>query len=89
MENSGCSLESMFFGTVTVGERGQVVIPSEARKRFGLNTGDKLLVFGHPSEKGIFMCKIDAMEHLFEALRRTLQLAQEQPLERAEDESSD
>jgi AbrB family looped-hinge helix DNA binding protein len=33
------------FGTVTVGERGQVVIPVQARKRFRLKSGDKLIVF--------------------------------------------
>lgn len=33
------------YGTTTVGERGQVVIPAEIRKRVGLETGDKLLVF--------------------------------------------
>jgi len=33
------------FGTVTVGERGQVVIPVQARKQFRLKSGDKLIVF--------------------------------------------
>ena len=33
-----------FYGSVTVSERGQVVIPSAARKDFGIKTGDKLLV---------------------------------------------
>jgi AbrB family looped-hinge helix DNA binding protein len=35
-----------FYGTTTVGERGQVVIPAEARKAMGIKKGDKLLVFG-------------------------------------------
>ncbi len=35
-----------FFGTTTVGEKGQVVIPSEARESMGIKKGDKLLVFG-------------------------------------------
>jgi AbrB family looped-hinge helix DNA binding protein len=30
---------------VTVGERGQIVIPAEARKEHGIEVGDKLLVF--------------------------------------------
>lgn len=41
-----------FFGSVTVGERGQIVIPKEARELFDINTGDKLLVLGD-EEKGI------------------------------------
>ena len=34
------------YGTATVGERGQIVIPAAAREEFGLKVGDKLLVFG-------------------------------------------
>jgi AbrB family looped-hinge helix DNA binding protein len=35
-----------FYGTTTLGEKGQVVIPIEARKAMGIKKGDKLLVFG-------------------------------------------
>lgn len=35
-----------FFGSVLVGERGQIVIPKEARKLFNIKSGDKLLVLG-------------------------------------------
>ena len=34
------------FGTVKVGEKGQIVIPKEARDFFGIRTGDTLLVLG-------------------------------------------
>ena len=34
------------FGTVKVGERGQIVIPKEAREQFGIKPGDTLLVLG-------------------------------------------
>ena len=36
-----------FYGSVTVSERGQVVIPAQARKDFGIEAGEKLLVLGH------------------------------------------
>ncbi len=35
-----------FYGTSTLGEKGQVVIPAQARKSMGIKKGDKLLVFG-------------------------------------------
>jgi AbrB family looped-hinge helix DNA binding protein len=35
-------------GAVTVGERGQIVIPSELRKRFKVNAGDKMIVYAKP-----------------------------------------
>ena len=35
-----------FYGVGTIGERGQIVIPAEAREAFNLNAGDKLVFFG-------------------------------------------
>lgn len=35
-----------FFGSVTVGERGQIVIPKKARETFKIEVGDQLLVLG-------------------------------------------
>ena len=67
------SLEDYFYGTATVGERGQVVIPSEARKKFGINPGDKMLVIGHPTGNGVVLCKIDAMREVFSTLLAELE----------------
>ena len=72
MEREMCTVEKLFFGAVTVGERGQVVIPAEARKAFGIETGDKLLVFAHPSEHGVTLVKIGAVERFVEVLRETI-----------------
>jgi AbrB family looped-hinge helix DNA binding protein len=38
--------DEQFYGATTVGEKGQVVIPAEAREAMGLKKGEKLLVFG-------------------------------------------
>lgn len=35
-----------FYGAITVSDRGQIVIPAQARRDFGIEVGDKLLVFG-------------------------------------------
>ncbi len=67
------SLEDYFFGTATVGERGQVVIPAEARKKFNINPGDKVLVMGHPTAAGVVLCKIDAMREIFSTLLADLE----------------
>ena len=34
------------FGTAKVGERGQIVIPKEAREVMGIHPGDTLLILG-------------------------------------------
>lgn len=36
------------YGTVTVGARGQVVIPKEARKALNIRQGEKLIVISGP-----------------------------------------
>ena len=41
-------LKGKIYGAVTVGERGQIVIPAEIRKSFKVNPGDKLIVFAKP-----------------------------------------
>ncbi|MFB0517591.1 MAG: AbrB/MazE/SpoVT family DNA-binding domain-containing protein [Candidatus Neomarinimicrobiota bacterium] len=40
------SKHATFYGTATLGERGQIVIPAEARKTLNLGKGEKLLIFG-------------------------------------------
>ncbi|ENK0839712.1 AbrB family transcriptional regulator [Clostridium sporogenes] len=49
------------FGTVKVGERGQIVIPKEAREKFNINAGDNLIVLGD-EKKGIAIAKVDIMK---------------------------
>ena len=34
------------YGMVKVGEKGQIVIPADARKTFGIKPGDSLLMLG-------------------------------------------
>ena len=38
------------FGVVTVGEKGQIIIPAKARKVFGLSAGDQLIVLGDENQ---------------------------------------
>ena len=39
-----------FFGTVTVGRRGQVALPAQARRQLGLEPGDQLVVLTDPAQ---------------------------------------
>lgn len=48
-----------FYGTTTVGERGQIVIPVQARKELGLGIGDKVMVFGRPHKTGLMLIKAE------------------------------
>ena len=51
-----------FYGSVTVSERGQVVVPAEARKDFNIATGDKLLVFGD-MKMGLWIATFGILEN--------------------------
>lgn len=51
------------YGIVTVGERGQIVIPKEARDQFDIKPGDKLVVAGD-LKKGIAIAKASVMKEL-------------------------
>jgi len=48
--------EDRFIVSVKVGPKGQITIPAAARKMFGINEGDTLMVMGD-REKGIALIK--------------------------------
>ena len=48
------------FGVVKVGERGQIVIPKEAREVYGIKAGDSLLVLG--DNKGMAVLKTEIFQ---------------------------
>ena len=61
------------FGVVTVGERGQIVIPAKARKIFEMNPGDDLLVLGDETQNGIAIIKADLMLHMLRKIREEIE----------------
>ena len=50
-----------FVGICKVGEKGQIVIPAQARKMFNINPGDSIIVLCD-KEKGIALIKAEAIE---------------------------
>ena len=52
-----------FVGISKVGEKGQIVIPKEARDMFDIKQGDSIIVFCDKS-RGIGLLKADAIEDL-------------------------
>ena len=63
------------FGNVKVGERGQIVIPKEAREVFDIKPGDKLVVLGDEGQgialvkESVFMADVEAA---LSAARKTI-----------------
>ena len=60
---SGMPKGKHVFGTVKIGDKGQIVIPKEARQVFGLSPGDSLLVLGD-EENGIVLARAEVLNHV-------------------------
>lgn len=59
------------FGVVTVGDKGQIVIPKQARKIFHIVPGDRLVVLGD-EDQGIAMIKADTMLNLMKDVQQAM-----------------
>lgn len=58
-----------FQGSATVGERGQIVLPAEVRKKHGIKPGDKLLVISNPLPNGsaiIMLMESSVLNQMFQ-----------------------
>ena len=59
----GKNKQQRVFGTAKVGDRGQIVIPKEAREFFGIEPGDTLLILGK-HETGLIVTKPETLNDL-------------------------
>ena len=59
-ENNG----KYIFGVVKVGDKGQIVIPKDARNIYGIKPGDALILLG--DEKGMAMLKTEIFQNVID-----------------------
>ena len=59
----GKSKQQRVFGTAKVGDRGQIVIPKEARELFGIRPGDTVLILGE-AETGLIVSRPEVLNNL-------------------------
>lgn len=70
-ENLGLDLPPKgkhLFGIVTVGDKGQIVIPAKARKLFDISAGDQLVVLGDEGQ-GLAIIKAQSFLVMADAVR--------------------
>ena len=65
------------FGTVRVGERGQIVLPKETRDLFKIKPGDRLVVLGDESQEhpGIALMKEEFFLGMVQVFKTALNMA--------------
>lgn len=77
--HGGSAISMLFYGSATVGERGQVVIPIKARINLGVRTGDKMLFLGagmsHGKHKpyGLLLVKANVLNALLKMTAKKLE----------------
>ena len=59
------------FGVVTVGDKGQIVIPAQARKIFNINPGDRLVILGDEGQ-GLAVLKSEGFLAIANAIQPNL-----------------
>ena len=64
------------FGVVTVGDKGQIVIPAKARKLFAINTGDSLVVLGDEAQ-GMALVKAESFMEMANIIRQDMEKRKE------------
>ena len=57
------------FGVVTVGDKGQVVIPAKARKLFDISPGDQMVILGDETQ-GLALMKSENFLALADLIRK-------------------
>lgn len=67
-----------FFGSNTMGEKGQVVVPVEGRQALDLNPGDKLIFMGDVHKGVMIVAKADVFEEHMEKMQAGFQFMREQ-----------
>ena len=55
------------FGTAKVGDRGQIVIPKEARELFNIKPGDTLLILGE-EDTGLIVSRSEVLQNIADQL---------------------
>lgn len=68
MSSPGPMHNKKLYGTATVGTKGQVVIPSNAREEVNIKAGDRLYVIGSPDGGFIGLLKEEAIEAVMQHL---------------------
>ncbi|MCE2765820.1 MAG: hypothetical protein RLZ87_525 [Armatimonadota bacterium] len=84
--NKCVQFEDAFYGSATVGDRGQIVIPAEARQELGIHPGDKVLIMRHPIHKGLMVFQLNSVKEFLDEFSAQVQRIEERTKDGEEEE---
>ena len=84
--NKCVQFEDAFYGSATVGDRGQIVIPAEARQELGIHPGDKVLIMRHPIHKGLIVFQLNSVKEFLDEFSAQVQRIEERTKDGEEEE---
>ena len=65
--------DKQLYGTATVGTKGQVVIPADARDALDIKTGDRLYVVGSSKKKWVGFIKEDQLRDMLDQITANIE----------------
>lgn len=65
--------DKQLYGTATVGTKGQVVIPADARDALDIQAGDRLYVVGSQEKKWVGFIKEEQLRDMLDHLTNNLE----------------
>lgn len=61
--------DRIFYGMITVSEKGQIALPVEIRRDLDINTGDRFLVVKRRDNGGIVLLRQNIMDNIIEKIQ--------------------
>lgn len=62
-----------FYGTATIGTKGQIVIPANAREDLSLQPGDRVIVIGIKEHGMLGVCPINSVQEMLANMTQQLE----------------
>ena len=60
------AIKTGFLGSATVGTKGQIVIPADAREAMQIKEGDKVVILRGPREGSVLVLRVDSFDMLLQ-----------------------
>lgn len=73
MKRKACCDDKHFrvYGSTVMGERGQIVIPAEAREKLNIKKGDQFLVLSHsPKKEALVLMPMSMISEFIDGFRQ-------------------